>query len=99
MGYFQQFFKETEKITDFSYFKEINIDGELHIFEYNYTKGDILKLICGFDKTTQKKIRNKMVYIDFNNGDIMHFLNYVLNTYCDLMTDLKIKELKKEVLI
>lgn len=38
---------------------------------------DIVKFILSSDKNTQKQIRNKLVAIDFMNGDVMDFIKYI----------------------
>ena len=90
--YLQQYFKETDKIIDFCFCKEIDIKGQFHIFTFDYTKADILKIFCSFDKATQETIRENFIKIDFKNGDINHFIEYILNRYCEDL--IKIEVLK-----
>lgn len=89
-NYFKMFFKETDKISDYGYFKEV---GE-HIFTFDYTKEDILKIILSFDKETKKKIRDKFVMIDFKNGNIQHFIDYLLDGYCEMQIQKTMEEIK-----
>lgn len=81
--YLQMYFKESDKINDFSFYKEVEVNGELHIFTFDYTKADILKILCSFDKEIQETIRETFIKIDFKNGDINHFIEYILNRYCE----------------
>tara|TARA_R110000822_G_scaffold124309_3_gene258806 strand:- start:1571 stop:1810 length:240 start_codon:yes stop_codon:yes gene_type:complete len=37
----------------------------------------IVDFISQLDSPTQKQIKNTLVKIDFNNGDIMHFFKYI----------------------
>jgi hypothetical protein len=75
--YFQRFFDEKENITEFSY---ITVTDE-HVWDFNYTKDDMVKILQSFDDETKDKIRNILVKIDFNNGDINHFLEYIFLGY------------------
>lgn len=52
---------------------EYEIEGMLHIVESEIV---IDFLINSLDAATQKKIFEKIVYIDFKNGDFHHFLEY-----------------------
>lgn len=56
-----------------------------HVFEVegafygtNYISLDcVLEGICNSCKQDQEAIRKKIVMIDFRNGDVMHFFNYL----------------------
>jgi hypothetical protein len=37
----------------------------------------LIEFIDGLDITSQQKIKDTLVQIDFKNGDILHFLNYL----------------------
>jgi len=45
----------------------------------NLTWHNVIEFICNLDLKTQAEIRNKLVLIDFKNGDVFHFLNYILD--------------------
>ena len=85
--YFKMFFAETDKITDFCFVKESEINGTLHIFEYNLTKEDILKEILKMPIAIKEQIRDKFIQIDFKNGDINHFVNYILEGHYNLLVE------------
>jgi hypothetical protein len=81
-SYFETYFKETDRIEDFDFYEQKEINGQLHIFEFSYTKADILKIILNLPIDIRDKIRKTFIMIDFKNGDIMHFINYMLNGHC-----------------
>jgi len=70
--YFKDFFNEKESIND--EFVIVDKRGVTHVFE----KEQVLVEILALSKTNQKKVRNKFVQIDFGNGDINHFIKYML---------------------
>ncbi|MDP2684924.1 MAG: hypothetical protein Q8P20_07875 [bacterium] len=76
-NYFKNFFRETEEINEFNY---TTVDNG-QIWDFSYTKKDILKIILQFDKTTKKKIMKKFIQIDYMNGDINHFVEYIMLGY------------------
>jgi len=39
--------------------------------------GSIIEFACGLDRASQQKIKATIVKIDFINGDVMHFLEYI----------------------
>jgi hypothetical protein len=88
MKYFNTYFKENDKIQDFCYVESI---GE-HVYEFNLTKADILKVILDLPDDLQKKIRDKFVIMDFKGGDINHFLDYLLKGHCKLLIEAREKE-------
>ena len=96
MKYFNTYFKETNKITNFDYYDEKEIDGEMHIFTFSYTKEDILKVILNLPLDIQEKIRNIFIQIDFKNGDIMHFINYLMNGHCRILVGQQIREIEND---
>ena len=52
----------------------VNVRGENHSLPLQVVNDAILSL----DKNIQKQIRNKLVMIDFNNGDILDFYKYIV---------------------
>ena len=55
----------------------VNKNGKVHIIEMSF-------LIEGMEKTNkteQKDIEKYMRYIDFKNGDMMHFMNHLAECY------------------
>lgn len=81
--YFEHFFEEKENIQEFNYIRT----EENHIFEFNYTPKDMLKLLKSFNTDIKAKIRDTLVKIDFHNGDVNHFLNYVFKGYADMQVN------------
>lgn len=75
--YFRDFFREKEGIKEWNYSEFYK--GEM--WEFNYTKQDILKIILSLSPSDKRSIRNQFVKIDFANGDINHFLDYFLKGY------------------
>ena len=88
------FFNETEKVSGFEYIRQEEINGELRIFEYCLTKEEVLNELLKMPKEIQKQIKNKIVLIDFRNGDIQHFINYVLKGWFNLQIDSFISDMK-----
>lgn len=41
------------------------------------TTRDVVNFILGLPQEVQLSIRKTLIQIDFHNGDIMHFLNYI----------------------
>ena len=39
----------------------------------------VIEFICDLPKEVQQKIKDKLVIIDFRNGDVFHFFNYIIN--------------------
>ena len=39
----------------------------------------VIEFICNLPANIKKDIRNKLVVIDFKNGDVFHFLNYIVD--------------------
>lgn len=85
--YFKRYFEETDKINDFFFLKEVEIKGTLHLFEYNLTKEDILKEILKMPKGIKKQIKEKFVYLDFENRDINLFVDYLLKGHYNLLIE------------
>ena len=44
---------------------------------FGMTLANIVEFICSLSDKDQKECRNKLVYIDFKNGDVFHFLQYI----------------------
>lgn len=58
--------------------KGIDIDQDLHIDgQINLTVRNVLELIYNSPVLIQKKIIKTFVQIDFQNGDVMHFIIYL----------------------
>lgn len=75
--YFERFFEEKEHIQDFNY---IDVQGN-EVFEFNYTPEDMVKILQSFPVENKQKIMRIMTKIDFHNGDVNDFLNYVFTGY------------------
>lgn len=56
---------------------EIEHDGNLHMID-NY---DMVEIICELPSENQRQIKDKLVAIDFMNGDVNHFLKYLAKGY------------------
>ena len=50
----------------------IKIEGH-----FGMTLENVVEFICSLSEKDQKECRNKLVYIDFKNGDVFHFLQYI----------------------
>ena len=46
---------------------------------FGMTLANVVEFICSLPLEVQKDCRNKLVYIDFKNGDVFHFLDYIAN--------------------
>ena len=62
--------------------KNINLDTVLEIEGADYGTNFIpvecvVEFMENTDRATQTKMRNTLIQIDFQNGDIMHFITYV----------------------
>lgn len=44
---------------------------------FGLTYDDLIEFICSQDKEIQDKIRDTLVKIDFNNGDVFDFIDYL----------------------
>lgn len=75
--YFERFFEEKENIREFSYCEFS--DNEM--WDFNYTKEDMVKILQSFDTSTKQKIHNMLMKIDFMNGDVNDFLDHVFTGY------------------
>jgi hypothetical protein len=62
-----------EKGIDVNETFEINTNDNLHIFDYAF----VIETIKQTTKEEQKKIKAKIVYLDFFNKDIKHFLRHL----------------------
>ena len=70
--YFKDYFNESDKID--SSFEVTDSKGNTHIFDREMVLQEILSL----PNSNQKQIRDRFVIIDFKNGDINHFIKYIL---------------------
>ena len=75
--YFKDFFAEKDGIQEFNY---SDMKGN-HVYEFNYTPDDILKIILSMDESTKRKIRDQFVKIDFANGDINDYIDFLMTVY------------------
>lgn len=66
-----------EKGVDMSHSFTVDHRGTCHIVEMEFLKEVILKA----SKQEQSQIKDKIVYIDFKNGDVMHFFNFLAGAY------------------
>ena len=81
--YFDHLFEEKENIQDFSYCES---KGN-HIWEFNYTPDDMLTILKSLDPKTKHQIIHTLTIIDYKNGDINHFLNYVFKGYAKMQME------------
>jgi hypothetical protein len=70
--YFKDYFEESNKINDS--FEVTDSKGNVHIFD----RDQVLREILAMPNSTQKRIRTKFAQIDYVNGDINNFINYML---------------------
>ena len=65
----------TEKGISMEHIFEIKSDG---VFGNNYVPLEVLiEFIESLDRRLQDQIRLKLIRIDFNNGNVLHFLEYL----------------------
>ncbi|MFW6009408.1 MAG: hypothetical protein ACOCP8_09115 [archaeon] len=90
--YFDRYFEETNKVNGYNNF----VEKGNHMFSYDFTNKDLAKIFNSFDSSDKKKIINKMTIIDFNNGDMQHFINYIMDEYVrrDVQSKMQNKETK-----
>jgi hypothetical protein len=81
MRYFNQYFKENDKIQEFSYLET----RKGHIYEFNFTKADMVKIINALPKDLQEKIRNQFILMDFKGQDINRYINYLMTGHCKIL--------------
>jgi predicted DNA binding protein len=72
--YFELFFEEKD-LENRIY--EIEYNGQTHFVETEF----VIELIKKAQLQEQKAIREKLVYIDFRNGDVHHFLQFLAEAY------------------
>ena len=75
--YFKNYFDETSKVNGYDEFAE---KGN-NFYEYNFTNKDLIKIFQSFSIPDKRKIRYTMVQIDFKNGDMQHFVDYLMKGY------------------
>lgn len=56
---------------------DITHNGQFHIMEL----GALIDIIVKSSKAEQKQIKNTIVMIDFKNGDVMHYFNFLAEAY------------------
>ena len=83
--YFKYYFTETSEVDgyDDTVTKEDN-QGRLHVYEYNFTNRDLIKIFQSFSKRNKKKVRTMMVRIDFRNGNMQNYIDYIMKGYLKL---------------
>lgn len=54
--------------------KDLNIEGQI-----NLTTRTVLEFIYQMPTDIQKKVAKTFIQIDFKNGDIMHYIEYLAN--------------------
>ena len=80
--YFKYYFTETSKVD--GYYDTVTKEdkqGKLHVYEYNYTNRDLIKIFQSFSKRNKKKVRTMMVRIDFRNGNMQNYIDYIMKGY------------------
>lgn len=75
--YFRDYFRESTKVNGYEEFVERGSD----VYEYNYTKDDIVKILQSLDPSTKRKIRDMMVRIDFANGNMQNYIDFLMKGY------------------
>ena len=88
--YFKQYFKETQKVNGYTNCITINN----HIFTYDYTNADIVKIFCNFSQEIKEKIMLMMIKIDFNNGNMQDYIDFIFDGYTRLQQEKIIEESK-----
>lgn len=86
MRYFNLYFKESDKIQEFNAVHTIDDEKGLRVYEYNYTKEDILKIINSMPDKMQKDIRKIFIMTDLKGGDINIFLNGLCEKFAQEQT-------------
>ena len=66
-----------EKGIDLDETFEISTDNLLHLFSYGF----IVECIKNTTASEQKAIKNKIVYIDFKNGDVLPFFRHLAKAF------------------
>jgi hypothetical protein len=68
-----------------------DIEEVIPVFEDNqffgFTHEMMIDFICSQDKATQETIRKNFVKIDFQNGDVAHFYDYLKDGYLEMLKD------------
>lgn len=84
--------KDLKKTTAFgrwltTFIEEKGLDLD-HEFTYTHrdmthfiTLGFLVEVMVIAPANEQKQIKDKIVYIDFKNGDVMHFFNFLAEAY------------------
>jgi hypothetical protein len=62
-----------EKGLDPNHLFDFVVDGQAHIFALAV----VIEYIKNVDRATKRTIKKNIVYIDFKNGDVMHFFEYM----------------------
>ena len=52
---------------------------------FGMTLENVVEFICSLEPNVQKDCRNKLVEIDFKNGDVFHFLQYIADGMAKLV--------------
>lgn len=75
--YFRDYFAETDIVEGYS---DCVVRGD-NVYEYNYTKDDLVTIFQSFPKEVKTKIRHTMVAIDFKNGDMQDYIDFIMAGY------------------
>lgn len=75
INYYQALFEE--KGLEDQTFEVKDNSGDIHYFESEF----VVELLNSFDSDIQEQIKEKLIKIDFMNGDITHFIKHVLTGY------------------
>jgi hypothetical protein len=67
--------------------KNIPLDTDI-VIRNNYgdnflTLGVVVEFLSKLDNNSQEKIQNKLVMIDFNNGNVINFMRYIAQGFFD----------------
>lgn len=75
--YFKNYFNETSKVNGYEQFVENGDD----FFEYNFTNSDLAKIFSNMAESDKLKIMDVMTKIDFQNGNMQHFVDYMMKEW------------------
>lgn len=66
-----------EKGLNEGYIFEVEHQGTIHFVEFDF----LINVIVNSSKAEKEQIKRNIVMIDFKNGDVMHFFNYLASAY------------------
>ena len=73
-AYFKRYFQETSKVQGYTGYAEKGNE----IYTYEYTNDDLVKIFKTFPKGVKKQIMDMMIRIDFKNGDMQDYVDYIM---------------------